>query len=575
VKRPNILLITSDQHHWQTLGCMNPEVRTPHLDHLAEQGTLFTRAYCPNPTCTPTRASIITGKYPSQHGGWTLGTKLPESEPTLGNYLQDAGYRTALVGKAHFQQTLSSPAFPSLESRPLMQDLDYWRAFRGPFYGFGEVDLARHHGDEPLVGQHYAIWLEERGLTNWREHFRPPTGTTPAQRHRWSLPAEFHMNTWIADRTNARLAEYQRQGEPFFLWASFFDPHPPYLVSPPWDTMYDPARLTVPAMTPGEQDHLAPHFAMTQQRDPDFSAWDEPGGHALHGCHSHLQDRAALARDIAVYYGMTSFMDEQIGVILAQLDRLGLADDTLVVFTTDHGHLFGQHGLNAKGPFLYDDLLRLPFMVRWPGRVAAGRRSADLQSLVDLAPTFLAAAGVPIPDDMTGLNQLPAWRGQAPAPRRHVVAEFRHQPTTIHQRTYIDARYKLTVYFERPWGELFDLEADPGETRNRWADPAAAALRDELHVRLLEAELAKEERVPVALEGLPQKSPAMYLKELTRGAWTLRHMAGAWQLTSHAEPARNRWGDAAVSGLQAQLVRELLFARMGREPLWMPRVAGA
>jgi arylsulfatase A-like enzyme len=134
--KTNILFITSDQQHWFTLGCMNPEVKTPNLDRLVAQGTNFTRAYTVNPTCTPTRASIITGKYPSQHGAWSLGTKLPESEHTVGEDFKAAGFKTALVGKAHFQPLASTEEYPSLESYPILQDLDYWRNFHGPFYGF-------------------------------------------------------------------------------------------------------------------------------------------------------------------------------------------------------------------------------------------------------------------------------------------------------------------------------------------------------------------------------------------------------------------------------------------------------
>ncbi len=159
--RPNILLITSDQQHWSTMGCVNPQIRTPNLDRLATQGTRFDRAYCPNPTCTPTRASIITGKYPSQHGALSLGTKLLEDEPTVGDDLQAAGYRTALVGKAHFQPLKSTDEFSSLESYPILQDLDFWRHFDEPFYGFDTVRLARNHADEAHVGQHYAIWMED------------------------------------------------------------------------------------------------------------------------------------------------------------------------------------------------------------------------------------------------------------------------------------------------------------------------------------------------------------------------------------------------------------------------------
>ncbi|HEX2988055.1 MAG TPA: sulfatase-like hydrolase/transferase, partial [Chloroflexota bacterium] len=131
--RPNLLLITSDQQHWNTLGCLNPEIATPSLDRLAREGMMFGRAYCPNPTCTPTRASIITGQYPSQHGAWSLGTKLPETAHTVGEDLQAAGYRTALIGKAHFQQLLGTEEYPSLEANAVppsghtMHDLGFWR----------------------------------------------------------------------------------------------------------------------------------------------------------------------------------------------------------------------------------------------------------------------------------------------------------------------------------------------------------------------------------------------------------------------------------------------------------------
>ena len=132
-RRPNILLITSDQRHWNTIGAFQPEISTPNLDRLARQGTTFDRAYCPNPTCTPSRASIITGQYPSQHGAWTLGTKALEDRHTVGESFQDAGYRTALVGKAHFQPLKSTEDYPSVEAYPILQDLEYWRNFNGPF----------------------------------------------------------------------------------------------------------------------------------------------------------------------------------------------------------------------------------------------------------------------------------------------------------------------------------------------------------------------------------------------------------------------------------------------------------
>ncbi len=498
--RPNILLITSDQQHWSTLGCLTPEIRTPNLDRLAEQGTLFNRAYTVNPTCTPTRASLITGKYPSQHGAWSLGTKLSETEHTIGEDFVEAGYRTGLVGKAHFQPLAGTPEYPSLESYPIMQDLDFWRDFHGPFYGFEHIEVCRNHTDEAHVGQHYAIWMEENGLENWRDYYLPPTGNNEGQYRKWLIPEEFHYDAWIAERTNALLEQYSRDDESFFLWASFFDPHPKYLAPEPWDTMYDPDELTVPSATEGEHEANPPHFRLTQEEDPDFSPWRE-SDQGLHGFHSHVHDDRELAKDIACYYGMISLMDKYIGSILDRLEELGLAENTLVVFTTDHGHFYGHHGLIAKGAFHYEDMIRLPFIARWPGHIQGGERSEALVSLVDLPVTFLHAAGIEVPRTMTGLDIRPALTGEDPV-RDHVVVENRHEPTTIHAKTYVDERYKLTVYFNRDYGELFDLEEDPGEVNNLWDDP------------------------------------------------------------DHQE-------------LKAELTRKLLFAEMGKEPLWMPRVAGA
>ncbi len=491
-ERPNILLITSDQQHWNTLGITNDEIRTPNLDRLAGEGVVFSRAYCTNPTCTPTRASMITGRYPSQHGAWSLGTKLPESEATVGQLLTDAGYRTALVGKAHFQPLKSTDEYPSLESYPIMQDLDFWREFTGPFYGFERVELARNHVDEGHVGQHYALWMEANGLDGWRDHFQPPGGRARPQKHRWSLPERFHYNTWIAERTNALVDRYTDRGEPFFVWASFFDPHPPYLVPEPWDTLYDPDQITLPSGCPGEHDCNPPHFQKTQEESPDFSDWEEPGGRGMHGFHSHLHNREELARDVAVYYGMVTLLDKYIGRILDHLAERGLDRDTVVLFTTDHGHLFGQHNLIAKGPFHYEDLIRVPFLVRWPGRIPAGRTSNALQSLVDLPQTFLTLCDIPAPMHMTGVDQSGVWLGEVDRARDHVVVENRHQPTTIHAKTYVEDRYKLTVYCNRDYGELFDLQVDPGEYRNLWADPAHHERKAELTRKLLFAEMAKE-----------------------------------------------------------------------------------
>jgi arylsulfatase A-like enzyme len=489
--KTNILLITSDQQHWDTLSCIGSEVQTPNLDRLAAGGTLYRRNYCPNPTCTPTRASLVTGKYPSQHGAYSLGTKLLESEHTVGEDFMAAGYRTALVGKAHFQPLHGTDEFPSLESYPTLQDLDFWRNFDEPFYGFEHIELARNHTDEAHVGQHYAIWLEEKGCTNWKDYYRPPTGNNTDQKRKWEIPEEFHYGTWIAERSCALLDQYKENDEPFFLWSSFFDPHPKYLVPEPWDTMYNPNDLTVPSIVDGEHDNNPPHFQMTQTKNPDFSPY-KTSGQGLHGFNSHLHNKEELAKDIACYYGMISLMDKQIGQILDKLEALGMAENTLIVFTSDHGHFYGHHGLTAKGAFHYEDMVRVPMIVSQPGKVPAGQVSDSLQSLVDYAPSFLSACDIPVPHAMTGLDQTDVWYGERKTVRDHCIVENHHDPSTVHVKTYVEDRYKLTVYYQHVYGELFDLQEDPKEVNNLWNDPESQALKAELINKLLFAEMGKE-----------------------------------------------------------------------------------
>lgn len=483
----NILLITSDQQHHNTIGRYNPEISTPNLDRLAEEGAYFDRAYCPNPTCTPTRASLITGQYPSQHGAWTLGTKLPESVPTVGDLLTGHGYETALVGKAHFQPVDSTEQYPSLEAYPVLQDLDFWRDFHGPFYGFSHVELARNHTDEPLVGQHYALWMEEKGLTDWRRYFREPTGTRQRTAcSAWDIPEEYHYNAWIAERTNALLEQYSREEKPFFLWASFFDPHPDYVVPEPWYSMYDNREVTMPDPREDDPAALPPHFALARTPGSDFSAWRE-SGYFLHGMHSHDQDPETLKKYRRTYYGMISMMDKYIGKILDRVEALGLEDDALIVFTTDHGHFIGEHGLCAKGPFLYEDMIKIPLIVKGKG-MRRGKCGA-LQSLVDFSPTILEALGLPVPRTMSGRSQYSVWRGDQESARDHIICEHHHEPTTVNLRTYVDERYKITVYMGRDYGEIFDLASDPGEHKNLWGD---RDLRLALLQKYISAELVKE-----------------------------------------------------------------------------------
>ncbi len=491
----NILLITSDQQHYNTLGSLNDKIKTPALDRLCNEGTRFDRAYCPNPTCTPTRASIITGMYPSQHGAWSLGTKLPETVPTVGEAFSKAGYKTALIGKAHFQPLATEQGNESIECQPLLRDLDFWRKFHGPWYGFDHVELSRNHTCESHVGMHYAIWMEENGLADWADYFDPyPPDAEAMEKRRenrtWDIPQEFHYTKWTGDRTIAQIEESADSDKPFFIWSSFHDPHPPYKVPEPWASLYDPNDMAPGQLTAGEHDKNPAHFGMTQEDDPDFKGkyFEDQN---IHGAKSHLRDMDELKKDMACYYGMVSFMDQQIGRILDALDEKGLAKNTLVVFSSDHGHFIGEHGLIAKAIHHYEDLLRVPFIVRWPGKTPAGKASDAIQNLVDLAPSFLAAAGLDVPGLMTGLDQTECWTSGASC-RNWSITENHHTRTNFHMKTYVNARYKITVYRKGSDGELFDLQEDPGEINNLWHDPGASQLKADLMEEFMQATLECE-----------------------------------------------------------------------------------
>lgn len=506
VNKPNVLLITSDQQHFSTLAhaANNPAIKTPNLDRLARRGMMFDRAYTCNPTCTPSRASIITGQYPSTHGAWSLGCRTPMNQQFLGDHFRQAGYDVSLIGKAHFQPLGDDPEDPqthSIEKHPYLRDLDFWQRFNQthvPWYGFNHVETCRNHTDESHAGGHYALWMKSKGLENWEDYFDVFEGEKRPQKHKWTLPEEYHYSVWTAERTMARMEHCVQNETPFFCWSSFHDPHPSYLVPEPWDTMYDPNEVRIGELHRNddgstELDKMPPPHRMTQTKDADWSQFLE-SGFGNHGFGYHAgKSEAELRKDVAVYYGMTSLMDREIGRILDKLDELGQTENTLIVFTTDHGHYYGHHGLTAKGAFHYDDGIRLPFIASWPGVIAEDQHCDALTNLVDLMPTFLSACGLDVPHQVQGKDQMPVWRGEADHVNTHTFCEFRHQPTKLHLRSYINQRYKLTLWRGHPdWGELFDLHEDPGEVDNRFNDPAYAQVINDLLREMTYAEIERE-----------------------------------------------------------------------------------
>lgn len=487
----NILLITSDQQRWDTLGCCNPKIKTPNLDRLASHGLLFDRAYTVNPVCTPTRVSILTGHYPSKHGCYTIGTSLNEDYPTVPAIMAKEGYFTALVGKAHFQACLNEP-YPdkgTLESAPHIYDREYFRSWNGPYFGFDYVRLVIGHADQELsTGMHYGIWLEEQGIDT-KKYFG---NTRYDDFGTWDLPEKYSNSRWTADETIKTIDMAQDKGQPFFIWSSFQDPHNPCFVPEPWASMYDPADMPVYGLQDGELEGK-PDLYEAAANGINFGRDVDCGDKNWH-CVSNLphMDEGRKREIMAKYYGMVSLMDHHIGRILDHLDKKGLLEDTLIVFTTDHGDYMGNHGLWWKGLPTYEDIHRIPFIVSHPGCKTKGDTSSALQSLVDLGTTFLCAAGIRLPAGIQGVNQERVWKGEAEYVRKWAMVEFRPSESPFMQKTFITNRYKLVVYHYRKYGELYDLLADPEQLVNLWDRSEYGEVKVLLLQELIFAEMEKD-----------------------------------------------------------------------------------
>lgn len=500
--RPNVLLITTDQQRTDSLSCYGSTfTATPHLDRLAAEGVRFDRAYCANPVCTPARASIFTGRYLSRHGAWNVGMSVPDDEVMLSHRLREVGYRTHYVGKMHFQ-AFGGSAAQSRESCGQWEQL--YPAFCGPYYGFETIEIALGHVTYGLAG-HYGAWV--RSQVSAEEFSAYHKARTDAEHlfggeaYDWDLPVRLHNSVWTADRAIDFL---EREGgrQPFLLAVGFQDPHHPHAVPRDFPDRVAPEEVPLPDFTPGELDDKPPFFRLAHEgRWPesgligDFAIAGQWMGPELQYADFRQVTETEARRGRAHYYTMVRLIDREMGRVLRALDRLGLGENTLVIFTTDHGELLGDHGLWMKGPLPYEQLVRIPMILRWPAGFAGGRSTDALFSQVDLVPTVLAAVGLPLPEALEGRAALPFLRGETESVREEALIECVDDPEGIRSKTLVTARHKLTWYAGQDYGELYDLETDPREKVNLWKDRAHLALRARLLGRLLALQEPLEKRV--------------------------------------------------------------------------------
>ncbi len=440
----------TDQQRADTLSCLGETpCRTPHLDRVAADGVAYGHAYCSTPLCSPSRAAIHTGRYVHSNrvlanciqpeGGCATGLPgMDDAEKTVSQYLAPAGFTCMHAGKWHLgRETEAQRGYVRFTSH---RDPRYLEGLRAR--GLDWDEMAVFHDLEYRQGA-------------------PFCGTAP-------LPPEENRDAFVTDNALNMLEECARGEAPFALWCSFYGPHNPFSVPEPYDRMYKPEEVELPANFRDTYEGK-PRHVLQRARDASTNHLDENG----------------WKRVIAHYWGYTTFLDAQFGRLLDRLEELGLWDDTAIMMMSDHGEFLGEHRFIGKWLHFYESTIRSPLIIRVPG-VTEKKIETGLVSLVDPAPTMLDILGVDVPPEMQGTSLLPSLRGEADADRGAVFGEHHVRMRNGHigaARMIRTHAHKYTMY---NWGEeeLYDLESDPHEMVNRAPDRDCEKMKNDLRARL-------------------------------------------------------------------------------------------
>lgn len=483
-ERPNIVFIFSDDHAAHAIGAYGSNInKTPSIDRLAQEGMLFRNAFCANAICTPSRATILTGKHSHMNGVYNVADWFDGSQQTFPKLLQQAGYQTALIGKWH------------LASDPT--GFDYWNILvgQGPYY------------NPPMI---------ENG-----EKTKHTGYTTDV----------------ITDLTLDWLKQKRDADKPFMLMYQHKSPHRPWDPDPKHFQMYEDETIPEPDNLfddYGNRTDAAREQRMSiakdlNKRDLKFEsqpnltpeqqkAWDE-----FYGPLNKKFEEAKLEGDDLVrwkyqryikdYLRCVASMDDNIGRVLEYLDESGLAKNTVVIYSSDQGFFLGDHGWFDKR-FMYEESMRMPLIIRWPGVTQAGVENKDLVQNVDYAETFLEIAGATSPEDMQGSSIVPLLKGDRPSEwRTSLYYHYYEQPSEHNVERHYGVRtdrFKLISFYDKNQWELFDLEKDPREMKSVYDDPAYAKTREELTAELKRLQTEVKETDPdISNEVLRSKQKAL------------------------------------------------------------------
>ncbi|MFC2099059.1 sulfatase [Bacteroidota bacterium] len=451
--KPNVLLIMTDTQRKDVMGAYgNQVIKTPNLDMLASTGIMFQNCYVQYAACMPARATIFTGRYPMANGVWSNGVNLPEDEITLADVFLQNGYRTGGAGKFHFlaHYPYRQNVLPTMDTYP------------GPFYGFQEF----HLGEDGNSGEH-GDWIEQ----NWPEYVGKPNN---------EVPLELTNSYWTASHTISFIQKCALHKEPFFAFCSFVDPHQAYNPPAPYSEMYSEENMPEPVRRPGELDES--RFKRVAN-SPNYKQYTE----------STMYMRTQ-------YYGEMTLIDDMVGRVLDELDELGLRDNTLIVFVSDHGDMLGDHWLWWKGGFHWPGGTNVPLFYNWPGNLQDGKSVEGMVQHTDILPTILELVGLDIPPGVQGYSQKPVltsettntgytWAYTESIGSGEYHPEYfdsrgkrdkRRNENPVNIYTIRNLEWRITYHSGAGTGELYSLAEDPDEFVNLWNDPSYTDKRIEL-----------------------------------------------------------------------------------------------
>lgn len=442
-QRPNILFIMSDQHTQRVLGCYGDDVvATPNLDRLANRGVTFDNAYTPSPLCVPARMSFMTGRYPCRQSCWTNSDMLPSDRPTIAHSLGAAGYQPTLVGRLH---SIGPDQLRGYIRREVGDHSTNWVG--GVPHSLGVLNKT----NDP-----YRVSLDKSGA-----------GQSSYECHDYDVTdATLQVLDEIAQSRQAGATE------PFALSVGYLMPHQPFVARKEYYERYE-GRVDLPDLSVSAIDHEHPYLTEWREFTGITDVPDE-----------------TIVRARTAYYALVEEMDAMIGRILDKLEALGLSDNTLIVYTSDHGDQLGERGLWWKQTF-YDESAKIPLVMAWPGVLPQGERRPQVVNLIDLAATLLDAADAPPLPDGEGRSFLNVAHDETRPWINETFSEYCTDgmapwtlPTPVRQRMIRTDRWKLN-YYDGYRPQLFDMLNDPGETRDLALDPEYADLRDGLIARIL------------------------------------------------------------------------------------------